>query len=141
MAGTWKWIVGFGAGGAVMIFLLSAWRNPIGTTILRSVYAFVAFAALAFAVRLFLGRFLAPQTGPASEGEEAPDVRGRHLDLTTPDEEQALSQLIREQWTEGRPRAQAEFKPLNPKRLVPLDRVNPEEIASVIRRMSEGQGR
>lgn len=140
MAGTWKWIAGFGAGGAVLIFLLSAWRNPIGTTLLRSVYAFVAFAALAGALRLLLGRYLVLQTGPAAV--EAPEERGRHLDLTTPDEEAALSQLIREQWTEGTPRDKAaEFKPLNPKRLVTLDHVNPEEIASAIRRMSEGQGR
>jgi hypothetical protein len=140
MAGIWKWIAGFGAGGAVLIFLLSAWRNPIGTTLLRSVYAFVAFAALAGALRLLLGRYLVPQTGQPAP--EEPEERGRHLDLTTPDEEEALNQLIREQWTGGSPRDQAaEFKPLNPKRLVTLDHVTPEELASAVRRMSEGQGR
>ncbi|MFC4598965.1 hypothetical protein [Cohnella hongkongensis] len=141
MKGSWRFTIGFGVFGALLTCVISLSNNPLGTTLLRSLYAFLAFAALALALSFVLGQLLAPGKPAAAAAESGPD-RGSVLDLTTPDEGEALSEMLKEQWTDGRPEATADeevkgFQPLQPKRVVSLDNPNPEEVAQAIRRLTD----
>ncbi len=141
MKGSWRFTIGFGAFGALLICLLSLSNNPLGTSLLRGLYAFLAFAALALVVGFVLGQLLA--TGkPAPSGAEVPPDRGSVLDLTIPDEGEALSEMMKEQWADGKSATATDgeavsFQPLQPKRVVSLDNPNPEEVAQAIRRLTD----
>jgi len=142
----WKWTLGFGATGAVLVILLSAWRNPLETTLLRSLIAFCAFTVIAFAIRFALVNFLVSEPGRRENEDESRDL-GRMVDVTVPDEEASLTRMIQQQWLESKPAEtrnnedKAEFKPLEPKRLTTLDRLDPEKIAGAIRHMTDEEGR
>lgn len=136
MIGSWRWNVGFGGFGAMLTFLFSVSNNPLGTTFIRSIYAFLTFAAIAFVLRFVLGQLMSPATKqerPMSLEEE----RGAILDLMTPNEEGALSELMKEQWADGRGQPLKGFEPLQPKRLVSLDNPNPEQVVQAIRRLTD----
>jgi hypothetical protein len=140
----WKWTLVFGAAGAVLVILLSAWRNPPETILLRSLIAFCAFTAIAFAVRFALLNFLASEPG---RGEDEDRDLGRLVDVTVPDEGESITRMIQQQWLESKPAEtgsnedKVEFKPLEPKRLTTLDRLDPEKIAGAIRHMTDEEGR
>jgi hypothetical protein len=119
MIGSWRWNAGFGGFGAALTFLLSLANNPIGTTFLRSLYGFAAFALLAFALRLVLGLLLPPSV--AAGGDRPEEERGAVLDLVTPDEGEELSEMLKQQWADGKEDPGARFRPLQAKRLVSLD--------------------
>ncbi|KIL35309.1 hypothetical protein SD71_14860 [Cohnella kolymensis] len=144
MIGSWRWNVLFGGFGAMLTFLISLSNNPIGTTFLRSIYALLTFAMIAFVVRLALGVLMSPAMIPAAgpgassniaEGSE--DERGAVLDMMTPDEDDTLSELMKEQWTDGKGQPLKGFEPLQPKRLVSLDNPDPEQVVQAIRRLTD----
>ncbi len=142
MNGKWRINVGFGGFGAVLTWLFSFSSNPIGTTLVRGVYAFVTFTAIAYVISLLLGQLLQPSDKsepaiPDLQDESSVD-RGSNLDLITPDEGDELAEMMRERWTDGKGEAQgASFQPLEPKRLVSLDNPNPEEVVQAIRRLTD----
>lgn len=149
----WKWTVAFGAAGAAFVLLLSAWRNPLDTTLLRSVIAFAAFTAVAHAARYVLTTFLETKPGSPADGG-GNQSRGRLVDVTVSDEGASLTRMIQQQWLASKPAEKpkdaaegqhdaekAEFKPLEPKRLTTLDRLDPQKIAGAIRHMTDEEGR
>ncbi len=142
MNGKWRINVGFGGFGAVLTWLFSFSSNPIGTTLVRGVYAFVTFTAIAYVISLLLGQLLQPSDKsepviPDLQDESSED-RGSNLDLITPDEGDELAEMMKERWTDGKGEAQsASFQPLEPKRLVSLDNPNPEEVVQAIRRLTD----
>lgn len=137
MIGTWRLNVGFGAFGALLTFLFSLSNNPIGTTLLRSIYAFLVFAALAFAIRFILSQLMIPAALKQEEINVTEEERGVVLDLTTPDDGDSLSEMMKEQWADGKEEPVKGFQPLQPKRLVSLDNPNPEEVVQAIRRLTD----
>lgn len=140
MIGTWRWNAAFGGFGAALVLLFSLGSNPLLTSITRSFYAFVAFALLAFGVRFVLGLVLAPQPQPLSpESAESEEETGTNLDLVTPDEEEVLSQMLKENWSDNQNHNEADtsFKPLSPTKLVSIDDPDPKEVAQAIRRLTE----
>jgi hypothetical protein len=134
MIGSWRLNVGFGAFGALLTFLFSLSNNPIGTTFMRSLYAFLVFAAIALVIRIVLGQLLNPALKPTTAGVLT-EERGAVLDLMTPDE--ALSEMMKEQWAESNGEKVKGFQPLQPTRLVSLDNPNPEEVVQAIRRLTD----
>ncbi|MCD9023386.1 hypothetical protein [Cohnella silvisoli] len=136
MIGSWRLNVGFGAFGALLTFLFSLSNNPIGTTLKNSLYAFIAFAAIALVIRLVLGQLLNPANKIDAASALEKD-RGAVLDITTPDEGDSLSELMKEQWADGKGEPIKGFQPLQPKRLVSLDNPNPEEVVQAIRRLTD----
>jgi hypothetical protein len=137
MIGSWRLNVGFGAFGALLTFLFSLSNNPIGTTCIRSFYAFLVFAAIAFAVRIVLGQLLHPAKKPQAPELPADNERGTVLDVTTPDEGDSLSEMMKEQWADGKGEPIKGFQPLQPTRLVSLDNPNPEEVVQALRRLTD----
>jgi len=141
MSVSWRFIAGFGAFGAVLTLLFSLSNNPIGTTLLRCLYAFAAFGAVALVASFVLGQLLRPGAKPDVRPPED-GSRGTSLDLSTPDDGESLSEMMKEQWTQGKESAANTeevkgFQPLQPKRLVSLDNPNPEEVVQAIRRLTD----
>lgn len=137
MIGTWRWNAAFGGFGAALTFLFSLGNNPLLTTITRSLYAFAAFALLAFAVRYVLGVMLLPASRSDPESLLEEEERGAVLDLVTPDEGESLSEMMKENWSGGNPGPIAGFQPLKPERLVKLDDPEPEQVVQAIRRLTD----
>ncbi|MFC5702109.1 hypothetical protein ACFPVX_12480 [Cohnella faecalis] len=136
MVGSWRWNGFFGGFGAALVFLFSLSRNPIGTTLLRSFYAFVAFFLIALAIRFVLGVLLHPSSGQTPEGK-LEEERGAVLDMVTPDDDESLTEMLKEQWTDGSSGSASGFKPLAPKRLVSIDDADPEQVVQAIRRLND----
>jgi hypothetical protein len=140
MIGSWRWNVLFGGFGAILTFLISLSTNPFGTTFLRSIYAFLTFAVIAFVVRGVLGVLMSPAMSPAVNRkmpEGSDEERGAVLDMMTPDEGDELSELLKEQWADGKTQPLKGFEPLQPKRLVSLDNPDPDQVVQAIRRLTD----
>ena len=152
MLGTWRWNVGFGLFGVALIVIFSLGRNPIAVVLLRTVYAFIAFFALAYMARLLLAIILKPpaiigaqngQSQPA-EQQKSDEGIGEQLNLTTPESNDDLNDLIKSQLqgsglpASGQQEAKqaAAFKPLNPPQLVSSNHKQPEELAKAVRHLT-----
>ncbi|MUT66378.1 hypothetical protein [Paenibacillus sp. NEAU-GSW1] len=153
MIGTWRWNVGMGLAGSVLTLLFSIGKNPLDVMLIRSVYAFIAFAVLAFILRAAFAFILRPPAIEAvPEGAETAGEKGSTLDLITPDESEDINNLLKTQLEEGaRPvkqqtevdakpveDAESSFRPLNPPQLVTAPTKDPEQLAQAIRHLTGG---
>ncbi|WP_201000540.1 hypothetical protein [Paenibacillus glycanilyticus] len=143
MVGNWRWNVGLGIVGAVLTLLFSIGKNPLSVMLMRSMYAFIAFVAIAFVMRFLLAFILRPPVMHQAEtvGEEG---KGTQLDLQTPDESEDLNQLLKSQMDGHKTQdvqhqeQQSQFKPLTPPKLVSTQNKEPEELAKAIRHLTGG---
>lgn len=136
----WRWNIGFAGFGAVLIFLLSLSSNPLMTSLLRGLYASIAFGLLGLFVRLVLRQLLAPARTIGGDKERTEEERGIMLDMTTPEDE-SLSRLMREQWTGKEEETSAGFEPLRPPKLVTIDDPDMQQVAQAVRRLNDDEGR
>ncbi|CAI6027346.1 hypothetical protein [Cohnella sp. JJ-181] len=138
MSVPWRWNIGFAAFGAVLIFLISLSSNPPLTSLVRSLYAFIAFGLLGLFVRIVLQQLLRPARTLGGDKERAEEERGIVLDMTTPEDDESLSLLMKEQWTGKEEPQSAGFQPLKPPKLVSIeDEPDPEQVAQAIRRLND----
>jgi hypothetical protein len=137
MIGSWRLNVAFGGFGGILTFLISLSNNPLSTTLMRSLYAFLVFTAIAFVVRFVLSQLLSPVRRTETIESSLDNERGATLDLMTPDDGESLSEMMKEQWADGKGEPIKGFQPLQPKRLVSLDNPNPEEVVQAIRRLTD----
>ncbi|UVI32522.1 hypothetical protein [Paenibacillus spongiae] len=143
MIGTWRWNAVLGICGGLLTFIFSLSSNGLTITAMRFVYAFAVFFALAYLFRAVLALILRTPAVTMRE-EEAPDVteeKGSLVDLSTPDESDELSGMLKLQ-LEGKPKAEnqqpALFKPLQPEKLVSTPNKEPDELAKAIRHLTGG---
>ena len=142
MVGNWRWNVGLGIIGAVLTLLFSIGKNPLSVMLMRSMYAFIAFVAIAFVMRIALAFILTPPVMHQEKIAQEND-KGTQLDLQTPDESEDLNQLLRSQLDsnhqqEAEQSELKQFKPLTPPKLVSTQNKEPEELAKAIRHMTGG---
>lgn len=143
MVGNWRWNVGLGIVGAVLTLLFSIGKNPLSVMLMRSMYAFIAFVAIAFVLRIALAFILQPPVMHQAEtaGEEG---KGTQLDLQTPDESEDLNQMLKSQMDGHKaqeveqPDQNRQFKPLTPPKLVSTQNKEPEELAKAVRHLTGG---
>jgi len=126
----WSGVVGF-----ILTFVLSVGSNLLTTSLIRGLIAFVFWFLLAFVLRWTLGVVARPDLGNAqSRASSQVDGVGGNLDLTTPDENEDLNELLKpkpEQTDEGN----NDFAPLNPPKLV--SNKDPEELAKAVRHLTD----
>ncbi|MEC0183366.1 hypothetical protein P4H61_17895 [Paenibacillus peoriae] len=126
----WSGVVGF-----CLTFVLSVGSNLLTTSLIRGLIAFVFWFLLAFVLRWTLGVVARPDLGNAqSRASSQVDGVGENLDLTTPDENENLNELLKpkpEQTDGGDPG----FAPLNPPKLV--SNKDPEELAKAVRHLTD----
>ena len=150
MIGSWRWNVAFGLAGAILTTIFSISSNLIDVVLLRSLYAFISFFVVAYAVRAIFSQIIKPPalTPALHAGEEE---KGAQLDLVTPPQTDDLNDLLKSQLTdadiqqtddqksikkEQEQQKQAEFKPLNPPQFVSSKNTEPEELAKAIRHLT-----
>ncbi|MGI2293067.1 hypothetical protein [Paenibacillus sp. GXUN7292] len=150
MIGSWRWNVAFGLVGAVLTIIFSLSSNLIDVVLLRSLYAFISFFVVAYAVRLIFAQIVKPPSlTPSLHAKE--EDKGAQLDLVTPPQTDDLNDLLKSQLTdtdvqqtedeksikkEQEQQKQAEFKPLNPPQFVSSKNTEPEELAKAIRHLT-----
>lgn len=124
-----------GVVGSILTFVLSVGSNLLTTSLIRGLIAFVFWFLLAFVLRWTLGVVARPDLGNAqSRASSQVDGVGKNLDLTTPDENENLNDLLKpkpEQTDVG----DNGFAPLNPPKLV--SNKNPEELAKAVRHLTD----
>lgn len=128
----WAGFVGF-----IFTFLVSLRNNLWLTSFNRALMAFAAWFILAYLLKWIFTLATAPGESAAMQkerpGETAEGQLGGNLDLTTPDEDKELMNLIKpepEQNQEG-----DGFVPLIPPKLVSTK--DPEELAKAVRHLTE----
>jgi hypothetical protein len=145
MIGNIRWNIGLGIIGFITTFALSVTMNLFTTTILRSIYGFIAFFLLTFLVRWLLAVVAGLDSsqgegaGVAPKSDASDKAKGHHVDMMTPNEEQSLQEMLRQNIDPGSQAAgEASFTPLNPPKLVSSIREeNPEDLANAVRRLTE----
>lgn len=126
----WSGVVGF-----ILTFVLSVGSNLLTTSLIRGLIAFAFWFLLAFALRWTLGVIAQPDLGNAqSRASSRVDGVGENLDLTTPDENENLNELLKPkpEQTDGGDHG---FAPLNPPKLV--SNKNSEELAKAVRHLTD----
>lgn len=140
MAGKIRYLLLLGFIGFLITYAVSAGNNLFMTSFFRGLIAFAVWFLLGFAA-IWVLNFL-------KEQEVTPDVtelsaaaleeheKGNNFDYTTPDQDEELNDLLK-QAPDNQTQAQ-EFTPLNPPKLVKtLDDKDPEELAKVVRHLTD----
>lgn len=138
MRGTIRWNYIFGAVGSIFALMVS-WSNNVWTTsLLRAIIAFVIWFGLAYGVRFALGVLLSDNEGkqPEAGASKNPNA-GTMLDMTTPDEEDVLRDLLRPNGADSKSNPVEDeggsFQPLQPPKLVTKAQPDAEELAQAVR--------
>lgn len=149
MIGSWRWNVGFGLIGAILTVIFSVSNNMINVVLLRSLYAFLSFYVVAYAIRFVLAQIIKPPS--LTLAGQITDEKGGQLDLVTPPQTDDLNDLLKSQISEQSEQQdaekavkaekelqkQAEFKPLDPPQFVSSKNTEPEELVKAIRHLTE----
>lgn len=129
--------VAAGLAGFIITFLANNGHNVVGTSLIRGIYGFIIWFVLAFLLRWVLGVIIGKsdasgddESGLSGQG----DVLGGKLDISTPDEEQELKDLLTSK-REQESADQGGFTPLQPPKLVSMK--DPEELAKAVRHLKE----
>lgn len=132
MIGKLRFYLWAGFAGFILTFLITSRNNLWSTSLNRALVAFAVWFLLAFLLKWVFVKASTPAEGSDEEGDLSGEL-GNRLDLTTPDEDKELMNLIKpeseqEQNGDG-------FVPLNPPKLVSTK--DPEELAKAVRHLTE----
>ncbi|NOU93408.1 hypothetical protein GC093_09280 [Paenibacillus sp. LMG 31456] len=137
MLGTIRWNFIVGGISFVLTFLISIFNNIWLTTLLRSFYSFIILFAVVFLFRWVLGTIAGFNQLAVTEAlhqEPADDHKGTTLDMSTPDEDAALHDMLKGSNSSG---GGTGFAPLNPPKLSSKQNMDAGELAQAVRHMTE----
>ncbi|WP_106766046.1 hypothetical protein [Paenibacillus faecalis] len=128
----WAGLVGF-----ILTFLITSRNNLWSTSLYRALIAFAVWFLLALLLKWVIDMVSTPDTDFNEEedfSDQASDEQlGNRLDLTTPDEDKELMNLIKPE--PEKDQGGDDFVPLNPPKLVSTK--EPEELAKAVRHLTE----
>ncbi|RKN86498.1 hypothetical protein [Paenibacillus ginsengarvi] len=133
MIGTVRWNLIVGLGGFLLTFFMSMSENFIWRALLHGMYSFLILFAVVYALRWVLGT-LAGLKNVAAPNESADASAGQAVNETTPDDQEMLNQMLKDQLSAG---SDDSFIPLQPKKLVSVSDTAPEKLAGALRQMKE----
>jgi hypothetical protein len=133
MMGTISLNLIIGAISFVITFIVSSFTNIWMTTLIRSCYSFIILFLLVFLFRWVLGTF----AGLDKTTNVTDENKGTALDLTTPDEDAALNQMLKDSLDPNATETEPGFAPLNPPKLSSKVNMESEELAQALRHISE----
>lgn len=154
MVGKMKWNIYFAIGGMLVTFLFAWKSNLFLTALMRSLYAFVIFFVMMFFIRLIFSMIHIPE-----EGEDLDESQlGTHVDLSIPavdplqplaqpklnEENEHVAQVEQVQTpleSASDVTSSEQFQPIKPPKLASTESKTPQDLAAVVRQMSEGEGR
>jgi hypothetical protein len=139
MIGSIRWNFIFALIGGLLTFLNSITNNIFTTSLMKSGLSFLAFFLAAFIFRWLLGTMVGLKGSPDFTSLKGDAHKGTRLDLTTPNEDNELQNLLK---PDGRPEEEKNetFSPLTPPKLATkknVETMEPEELANALRRISE----
>ncbi|MFD1774397.1 hypothetical protein [Paenibacillus rhizophilus] len=123
--------------GFVFTFLFSMRNNLPLTSLFRGLTGFILWFVLAFALRWVLGLIVKQTANPDKPSDASDDNKetlGARLDISTPDEDEELKDLLKPKAGQGN-QGNEEFKPLQPPQLVSMK--DPEELAKAVRHLKK----
>jgi hypothetical protein len=123
----------FGLIGFVFTFFITFNNNVLSTSLLRSLLGFIIWFLLAFLLRWVLG-FIVHESAPPDEQDVEGEELGAKLDISTPNEDEELINLLKPKPGQGSANNEG-FKPLTPPKLVSMK--DPEELAKAVRHLKE----
>lgn len=118
--------------GFVFTFIFSIRNNLWMTSMYRALLAFAIWFLLAFLMNWVLAAITGPRVDGLDDAVQNAHERGTVLDLSTPDEDRELMDLIQ---SESSLKEGGDFVPLNPPKLVSTK--DPEELAKAVRHLTE----
>lgn len=146
MIGTIRWNVYAGFLGFLLTFTLSVGGNFVIRALLHGLYSFLIVFTVVFVLRWLLGtvgglKEVPPLEAAADLGNGGPDeATGQAFDQRTPDEEEHLNDLLKDQLKPPAGQAQEEggsFVPLAPQKLKAVSDAEAEELAQAMRHLKE----
>lgn len=121
--------------GFVFTFLTSYGHNLLGTSLIRGMFGFIAWFLLAFLLIMVVNFIMKQSAASDSLGDTSNgEAIGAKLDITTPDEDEELINLLKQTPGEGG-EGSGGFVPLQPPKLVTMK--DPEELAKAVRHLKE----
>ncbi|WP_435921224.1 hypothetical protein [Paenibacillus sp. DYY-L-2] len=140
MAGKIRYLLLLGFIGFLISYSVSAGNNLFMTSFIRGLIAFAVWFLLGFAAIWVIGflkeQEVTPDVSELSAAALEEQDKGNTLDFTTPDQDEELNDLLKQ--TPGNPSQAQEFTPLNPPKLIKtLDDKDPEELAKVVRHLTD----
>jgi hypothetical protein len=136
MIGTIRWNLLVGAISFAITLLASSFNNIWSTTLIRSCYSFVLLFVLVFLFRWVLGTFAG--LDKITENDRLTDEnKGTALDLTTPDDDESLKQMVKGSLDPNSLEAESGFAPLTPPKLSSKANVETGDMVQALRQMSE----
>ncbi|WP_246059460.1 hypothetical protein [Paenibacillus lautus] len=119
--------------GFVFTFIFSIRNNLWMTSMYRALIACAIWFLLAFLLNWMFAAITGPRaTVQGDDDTQREQNRGTVLDLSTPDEDRELMDLIH---SESSSKENGDFVPLNPPKLVSTK--EPEELAKAVRHLTE----
>ena len=143
MLGSVRWNVIIAFGGMLLTFLFSIQSNLLLTSLLRSFCSFVIIFLLGFPVRWLLAVVVRLNESPrlsdvradSDAKEEDANVKGQHIDLSTPENDEEIAGQMN--LPTRRPDEPApEFTPLNPPKLARKDSLDHKQMAEAVRHLA-----
>ncbi|MRN54842.1 hypothetical protein [Paenibacillus monticola] len=127
----------FGLIGFIFTLLVNLGNNLLMTSFIRSIMGFIIWFVLAFLLRWVLGSIVQQNLPPIASDfnhEVGDEELGSQLDISTPNEDEELINLLKPQPGLGSGKSEG-FTPLQPPKLVSLK--DPEELAKAVRHLKE----
>lgn len=122
-----------GIAGFVFTFIFSIRNNLWMTSMYRALLACAIWFLLAFLLNWVFAAITGPRAAVQGDVDTQQEQdRGTVLDLSTPDEDRELMDLIH---SESSSKENGDFVPLNPPKLVSTK--EPEELAKAVRHLTE----
>lgn len=122
-----------GIAGFVFTFIFSIRNNLWMTSMYRALIACAIWFLLAFLLKWMFAAITGPRASEKGDaGSQREQDRGTVLDISTPDEDRELMDLIH---AESSSKENGDFVPLNPPKLVSTK--DPEELAKAVRHLTE----
>jgi hypothetical protein len=141
MIGSLRWNFAVSIVAFALTFTFSLLDNVLLTTLIRSIYSFIILFALMFVFRWVFGIIL-NYTEQQHMEQEDDSSKGVHIDLTTPLEEETVSDLPvsgedKEKSSKAPTSDKEEFSPLTPPKLSKLNQSDAAQLADALRHLSE----
>lgn len=133
MMGKLRFYLITGIAGFVFTFIFSIRNNLWITSMYRALIACAIWFLLAFLLKWMFAAITGPRAAEKGDaGSQREQDRGTVLDISTPDEDRELMDLIH---AESSSKENGDFVPLNPPKLVSTK--DPEELAKAVRHLTE----
>jgi hypothetical protein len=143
MLGSVRWNIIIALAGMLLTFLFSIQSNLLLTSLIRSLYSFTVIFLLVFPVRWLIGYImrmnessrLSDIRADSDAAEEDAKVKGRHIDLSAPADDEVIARQTN--LHASRPdRPAPEFTPLNPPKLARKDSLDHKQMAEAVRHLA-----